>query len=96
METSEIQLEIIVSEPDGDDEQLDTITNYLIDDLREFDLESIGKLSEREIPKGAKGDSFTIGALALVAIPSVIPSLVTFLQACGPTMPAAILSCGAV
>jgi hypothetical protein len=43
--------------------------------------ESVERPSGEAVPEGAKGDAFTLGALALVAVPTFLPKLVEFLQA---------------
>jgi hypothetical protein len=81
MTPSEIQLDLLITDKEADAEQLDDLTVRLMRDLRELGAESVERLAGEEVPEGAKGDSFTIGALALVAVPAVLPSLVNFLQA---------------
>ena len=50
-------------------------------DLRDPGIESVERPSGGTVPKGAKGDSLTLGALTLVAVPAFLPKLVEFLQA---------------
>ena len=77
----EIQLNLTVTEEDADPERLDELTGRLLRDLRELGAESVERPSGGVMPEGAKGDPFTLGALALVAVPAFLPKLVEFLQA---------------
>lgn len=81
MTLSEVQLELSISEADADAEWLDNLTGYLANDLVELGVQSITKPGETDVPDGAKGDAFTLGALALVSVPALLPSLLGFLQA---------------
>jgi len=81
MTSSEIQLYLTVTEADADAESLDELTGRLLRDLRELGAESVERPSGEDVPEGAKGDAFTLGALALVAVPAFLPKLVEFLQA---------------
>lgn len=80
MQSSKIQLSLTVTETDADPERLDDLTGRLLHDLSELGAESIERLSSEVAPKGAKGDAFTLGALALVAVPAFLPKLIEFLQ----------------
>jgi hypothetical protein len=78
---TEIRLDLTVSEADADDERLDELTVRLLHDLRDLGVESVARRSGGTVPEGAKpGDPFTLGALALVAVPAFLPQLVEFLQ----------------
>ena len=81
MASTEIQLHLTVTEEDADPERLDELTGRLLRDLRELGAESVERPSGGVTPEGAKGDTFTLGALALVAVPAFLPRLVEFLQA---------------
>ena len=81
MTSTEIQLHMTVTEEDADPERLDELTGRLLRDLRELGAESVERPSGGVTPEGAKGDTFTLGALALVAVPAFLPKLVEFLQA---------------
>jgi hypothetical protein len=80
MMSSEVRLDIVIADKDWDAEELDDQTVRLMRDLREGGAESVERLAGKTAPEGAKGGPFTIGALALVAVPAVLPSLVSFLQ----------------
>jgi hypothetical protein len=79
--SSEIQLDILITDKDADAERIDTLTVRLMRDLRELGVESVERSPGEDVPEGAKGDAFTVGALALVAVPAILPSLVNFMQA---------------
>ncbi len=81
MTPSEVQIYLNVTEEDADPERLDELTGRLLRDLRELGAESVERPSGGVTPEGAKGDTFTLGALALVAVPAFLPKLVEFLQA---------------
>jgi hypothetical protein len=81
MSMSEIQLSLTFSEAEADDERLDELTGCLLRDLRELGAESVERSKGGRVPGGAKGDPFTWGALALVAVPVFLPPLIEFLQA---------------
>jgi len=82
MPLNEIQLELTISEAEADDEELDELTIQLLHDLRELGAGRVERASSDIIPEGAKPvEPFTLGALALVAVPAFLPKLVEFLQA---------------
>lgn len=81
MTSSEIPLYLTITEADADAESLEELTSRLLRDLRELGAESVERPSGESVPEGAKGDAFTLGALALVAVPAFLPKLVEFLQA---------------
>ncbi len=81
MTSTQTQLNLTLSEAEADDERLDALTARLMRDLRDLGVESVERPPGAAVPKGGKGDPFTLGALALVAIPTMLPKLVEFLQA---------------
>ncbi len=81
MNPSEIELNLIIIEQDADAERLDELTIRLMQDLRELGVDSVERPTGEAVPEGAKGEPFTIGVLTLVAVPAVLPSLFSFLQA---------------
>jgi len=81
MTSAEIQLHLTITEAGADPERLDELTGRLLRDLRELGAGSVERASGGTVPAGAKGDPFTLGALALVAVPAFLPKLVEFLQA---------------
>ena len=80
MPPSEVQLDLLIVDKQADAEQLDELTVRLMRDLRDMGVESVERSPGEDVPDGAKGDAFTIGALALVAVPAVLPNLVSFLK----------------
>lgn len=81
MASTEIHLNLTVTEADADAEWLERLTSNLMRDLHELGAESVERASGEPVPEGAKGGGFTAGALALVAVPAFLPKLVDFLQA---------------
>lgn len=81
MASDEIQLDLTITEADADPERIEKLTRYLLRDLRELGVESVERPSSKAMPEGAKGDAFTLGALALAVLPAFLPKLVEFLQA---------------
>ncbi|MBM3239488.1 hypothetical protein FJZ31_24610 [Candidatus Poribacteria bacterium] len=65
----------------ADEEELDRLTRQLRDEMRELEVEAVELVSEKTTPEGAMGDAVTLGALAVVVLPVVIPKLIDFLQA---------------
>ena len=78
---TEIQLDLSISKAGADDEWVDELTTRLMRDLRDLGADSVKRPDGRVAPKGSKGDPFTLGALALIAVPALLPKLVEFLQA---------------
>jgi hypothetical protein len=74
-----LHLADISGELDADD--LDELTHMLIKDLEDVGVESVTTTSDHDIPQGAKGDPFTIGALLTVVLPVTLPKVMDFLQA---------------
>lgn len=75
------QLYLTIVNSDADAEQDDQSTRRLIRQLRELGAESVEQTLEADAHMAIKGDAFTLGALALVALPAFLPKLVEFLQA---------------
>lgn len=78
-ETLTIYLSITSGETDP--ERLDEATRQLAGELLDLGVDSVDFLKETEPLQGAKGDPITIGAMLLVALPALLPNLVSFLQA---------------
>lgn len=81
MPEDKIILYLSIAEPLADPEYLDELTRLLMVELRDLGADSVETLQESDPQKGAKGDPFTIGALLVVALPALLPNLVSFLQA---------------
>lgn len=77
----QVRLDLTLSEADADAERLDELTIRLMRDLRDLGVESVERPPGKAVPKRGKGDPFTLGALALVAVPAMLPKLVEFVQA---------------
>lgn len=74
------QLNIEISADDATREDVDWMTRQLLFQLRESDVES-AELTKGVAPAGAKGDSISIGSIALELLPSVLPAVLGLLQA---------------
>jgi len=82
MTTNEIKLDLTIEEPGADDERVDELTLRLMRDLRDLGAESVERPTGEPTPEGGKAAAaFTLGALALVAVPAFLPKLLEFLQA---------------
>jgi hypothetical protein len=80
MASTEIQLDLTITEADADAEGLEKLTGHLMRDLRKLGAESVERPSSGPVLEGTKG-TFTPGALALAAVPAFLPKLMDFLQA---------------
>lgn len=74
------QLSIQVACDGATDEELDRMTRQLLSRLRETDVDSAELAAEGSAPAGSKGDPVTIGSIAVSALPSVLPAVVTMVQ----------------
>jgi len=81
MPEDKIILYLSIADPLADPEHLDELSRLLMSELRDLGADSVEALQESDPQKGAKGDPFTIGALLVVALPALLPNLVSFLQA---------------
>lgn len=77
--TAEFQIE--VSATDATDEELDRMTRQLLSELRELDVDSAELAKGGLAPEGSKGDPITIGSIALVTIPAILPKVADLVQA---------------
>jgi len=76
-----IEFSLVVHEDGASPEELDAIRMALLSELRDFELERAEPLAEGEVPSGAKSaEALTVAAIALAAMPSVLPKLVEFLE----------------
>ncbi|MCO6451973.1 MAG: hypothetical protein J5I90_14415 [Caldilineales bacterium] len=79
---NEIDLQVSIVASDLDAQQLDEMTSYLQRDLRELGVDAVERAQGGDsVPARAKGDPFTLGALALVVAPVILPKVLEFLQA---------------
>ncbi len=74
------QLNIEISANDATEEDLDRMTRQLLSELRELDVESVELAKGGPAPKGSKGDPITIGSIALVVLPAVLPKVADLVQ----------------
>ncbi len=82
MDNSELtQLHIEVSASDATEEDVDCMTRQLLSELRETDVESAELVKDGPAPKGSKGDPVTVGSIVISALPTVLPAVVTMVQA---------------
>lgn len=76
-----VDLNLIVTIPDGTEEELDDATRRLLMELKDFDIESVSLVSDTPPPSGTKAvDPITAGAIALAVLPSALPKILEFLQ----------------
>jgi hypothetical protein len=76
-----MSLTVEIGLEDSDDEELNSLTAQLLDELSELPVESVDQVKGGMAPEGAKGDPLTIGSLALVVLPAFLPKIVDFCQA---------------
>jgi hypothetical protein len=71
-----------VSAADASAEELDSLARGLLNELRDLDLESAELARGDAAPEGTKAiDPVTIGSIAVVVLPALLPKLVEFIQA---------------
>jgi hypothetical protein len=75
------QLNIEVSATDATTEEIDWMTRQLLSELRELEVESAQLTRGGAAPAGTKGDSISIGSIALELLPAVLPSVLGLVQA---------------
>ena len=80
MVSSEIELQLAVTEAEADAERLDELTRRMMRDLEDLGVESVERPPGEAAPESAKGDPFTWGALALALVPALLPELIEFLR----------------
>lgn len=81
MEKNSISLQITISEPNIDDEKMYELNTLLVNKIQESNLDvTIDEMKETLRPENVKGDPFTVGALILVTLPTLLPQLLGFLQ----------------
>lgn len=76
-----IKFTLYISAENTTEEDIDSMTRQLLSELRELDVESAELAIGGPAPAGSKGDSFTIGSIAVEVLPAAIPGLVKFIQA---------------
>ena len=79
--TQPVELMLEVGFEDADEDQLDHLTRQFLGDLRDLDIESARLVKRGPAPAGTKTiDASTLGAIALVVLPTVLPKLIDFAQ----------------
>lgn len=80
MELKQLSLLVTVDETGADRLQIDELTSLLKEDLRELGVSDVHNASTSPAPDRSKGDPFTLGALALVVLPTFLPKLIECLS----------------
>jgi len=75
-----IQLNIEVSVTDATEDEIDRMTRYLLQEMRELDVESAQLARGGPAPVGSKGDAITMGTIVLEVLPAILPSVLGLLQ----------------
>lgn len=77
---STILLEIDLTDS-GEKADLDALTRQLLAELRNLNVDKVRLKATADRPSGTKaGEAVTIGALAIVVLPAILPELVSFLK----------------
>jgi len=79
-ETDQVESNIEVRATDATEEDIDRMTRQLLSELRELDVESAELTKGGPAPKGSKGDPITIGSIALVVLPVILPKVADLVQ----------------
>lgn len=79
-ETDKAEFEIKVSVSDATDEELDRMTRQLLAEVRDLNVESAELTKGGIAPAGSKGDPITMGSIAIVVLPAVLPNVIAFVQ----------------
>jgi len=79
-ETDQVESNIEVRATDATEEDIDRMTRQLLSELRELDVESTELTKGGPAPKGSKGDPITIGSIALVVLPVILPKVADLVQ----------------
>ena len=80
-DSTPVQLFLEVEMAEADADELDQLTRQLLREIEEIDVESARLASSTNLPKGAKGDPVTIGAILVTVLPAVMPKLVEIVGA---------------
>jgi hypothetical protein len=79
-ESFEFQIEIFAQ--NATEEDIDLMTRQLLAEVRQMDVESVSLIENGKAPSGTKSaDPITIGALAVVVLPTLLPKVVEAVQA---------------
>lgn len=75
----EFQVQLIVE--GATEEDVDKMSRQLVAELRNYDVETVSLLKGSNAPLGTKStDPVTIGALAIVVLPTLLPKVIDFIQ----------------
>ena len=80
-ESNKAEFEIQVSATDATEEELDQMTRQLLSELRELNIESAELTKGESAPAGSKGDPITLGSIALIAVPAILPKVADLVHA---------------
>jgi hypothetical protein len=75
-----VSFQITISEEEAEPERMDQLTIQLRRDLLDLGVEKAERPAGEAPALGSKGEAFTIGALALAAVPALLPNLMAFIQ----------------
>lgn len=76
MESRKLDLIVTIDEAGADEHIIDDLTEVLRQDLLEMGIEDVHRVHSPTSPAHSKGDPFTIGALALVTLPTFLPKII--------------------
>ena len=81
MHSQLITLKIKITGDDSfDDKDMDRLTRNLLSEIKNLDVEKAQIPQSTNHPEGAKGEPVTLGTLAVVILPTLLPSLVLLIQ----------------
>ncbi len=75
-----VSFQITISEEEAEPERMDQLTIQLRRDLLDLGVEKAERPAGEAPAQGSKGEAFTIGALALAAVPALLPNLMAFIR----------------
>jgi len=77
-----LELRLEVSVNDSTTDELDWTTRQLLAELRDTNVESAELAGDETAPRGTKAvDPVTLGAIAIVVLPTVLPKVIELVQA---------------
>jgi hypothetical protein len=80
-ETTAVEMTLEVGSSEATEEELDELTRQLLQELKQTDVESAGRIKGGSVPIGAKGDPITVASIAITVLPIVLPKIVEAVQA---------------
>lgn len=78
VEKMEFTLDIVSN--DETEEELDALTRRVLQEVKATSVES-AVLARKESPVGSKGDPITLGSIAIVVLPAILPSIIEIIHA---------------